>query len=104
MPGPPPRYQPAFPPDFLDFCQHVLRQRTAAYAHHQRARLVLLWHECPCLDNVAAATAVDLHPNSVRLWRQRWHQGDFSLDDLPKSGRKTTFSPRRASAGQGHRL
>jgi len=94
MPGPSPLHQPVFPPYFVECCQQVLRQRTASYARHQRARLVLLLHEQPSLDSATAAGRVALHPNSVRLWRQRWGQGDFSLEDLPGRGRKATFSPR----------
>jgi hypothetical protein len=104
MPGPPPLHQPAFPPYFVESCQQLLRQRTASFAHHQRARLVLLLHACPLLDSATAAGAVALHPNSVRLWRRRWCQGDFSLDDLPGRGRTATFSPRRTGRRQGHRL
>jgi hypothetical protein len=29
-----------------------------------------------------------LHPNSVRLWRRRWAEGDFTLEDEPGRGRK----------------
>jgi hypothetical protein len=93
IPGPSPLHQPVFLPYFVEFCQQILRQRSASYAQHQRARLVLLLHEHPALDSATAATRVALHPNSVRLWRQRWCQGDFSLEDLPGRGRKTTFPP-----------
>ena len=81
MPGPIPVHQPAFPAEFLEECQRLVRRRTVALARYQRARLVLLLHESPTISNVAAGSAVELHPNSVRLWRRRWTQGDFSLDD-----------------------
>ena len=57
--------------------------RTAASHLRQRARLVLLLHECPSLSNVQAAARLDLHPNCVRLWRQRWAQGQFTLAGRP---------------------
>ena len=56
------------------------------------------------LSNVAAGAVVELHPNSVRLWRRRWAQGDFSLADQAGRGRKLDFSPSRPSRRQSHRL
>jgi transposase len=61
--------------------------------------LVLLLHESPTLSNVAAAAHLDLHPNSIRRWRQRWAGGRFTLEDDSGRGRKPTFSPPRS----GHR-
>jgi len=55
--------------------------------------LVLLLHYQPTLSNVQAAACVGLHPNSVRLWRQRWAKGIFDLEDQPGRGRKPSFSP-----------
>jgi hypothetical protein len=55
--------------------------------------LVLLLQEFPTLSNVAAAAAVDLHPNSIRLWRKRWANGCFTLEDESGRGRKPIFSP-----------
>ena len=63
------------------------------------ARLVLLLHESPALSNVGAAAHLDLHPNSIRRWRQRWAAGQFTLEDEPGRGRKPVFSP----PGPGHR-
>jgi hypothetical protein len=100
MSGPAPAYQPAFPTAFVEHCQQLVRQRTIEYGQHQRAQLVLLFQESPLLSNTAAATAVALHPNSVRLWRQRWAQGNFSLDDQGGRGRKASFSPSRPSSCQ----
>ena len=47
-------------------------------------------------SHVAAGAVVELHPNSVRLWRRRWAQGDFSLVEQPGRGRKPVFSTLRA--------
>ena len=101
MPGPSPLYQPCFPADFLVEARLLSRRRTAKAHLLQRARLVLLLHEQPDLSNVAAGTQVGLHPNSVRLWRQRWAQGQFVLEDRPGRGRKPTFSP--SGSRPGHR-
>jgi transposase len=93
VPGPPPRHRPCFPDDFLAEARRLVRARTAAAHLRQRARLVLLLHESPALSNVAAAARIDLHPNSIRLWRQRWAEGRFTLEDEPGRGRKPVFSP-----------
>ena len=93
MPGPLPAYRPRFPADFLQQARLALRRRTVRFQSRQRARLVLLLHEQPHLSNVAAGARVQLHPDSVRLWRGRWARGQFSLDDQPGRGRKPLFSP-----------
>jgi DNA-directed RNA polymerase specialized sigma24 family protein len=93
MPGPPPRYCPAFPDEFLAEAKRLVRARTAASHLRQRARLALMLHECPSLSNVEAAARLDLHPNSIRLWRQRWAKGHFTFDDDTGRGRKPVFSP-----------
>lgn len=93
MPGPPPRYHPTFPDEFLAEARRLVRARTAASHLRQRAHLVLLLQDCPTLTNAAAATRLDLHPNSIRLWRQRWAKGRFTFEDAPGRGRKPVFSP-----------
>jgi hypothetical protein len=93
MPGPPPQYRPSFPDEFLAEARRLAAARTAASHLRQRAQLVLLLHEAPTLSNVAAAAEIDLHPNSIRLWRKRWATGQFTLEDAPGRGRKPVFSP-----------
>jgi transposase-like protein len=93
MAGPPPLYRPTFPDEFLAEARRLTAARTAASHLRQRAELVLLLHESPAITNVAAAARIDLHPNSIRLWRQRWAQGNFTLEDAPGRGRKPVFSP-----------
>jgi hypothetical protein len=104
MPGLAPLDQPTFPTEFLDQCREIARRRAVPQGEHQRARLVLLLHESPVLSNVAAGSAVDLHPNSVRLWRRRWAQGGFSLVDQAGRGRKPVFPPPRPGHCQGRRV
>jgi hypothetical protein len=72
MSGPPPQARPTFPPEFVAEAERLLRQRTAAAHLRQRARLALLLHEQPLLSHLQAGALVELHPNSVRLWRKRW--------------------------------
>jgi hypothetical protein len=104
MPGPIPAYRPEFPHAVVEEALRIVRQRKVAYALWQRASLVLFLHNNPNLSNVAAAEAVHLHPNAVRLWRKRWAWGDFVLHDAPRSGRPATFSPARTSRRQKRRL
>jgi transposase-like protein len=99
MPGPPPLYRPDFPAEFVAQAQHLVRRRTVSYQLRQRARLVLLLQQQPLLSNVAAAAQVELHPNSVRHWRQRWAKGDFGLEDESGRGGQSEFSPLGAGAG-----
>ena len=93
MPGPAPHYLPTFPEEFLAEARRLTAARTAASHLRQRARLVLLLHEDPTLSNVQAAALVDLHPNSIRLWRRRWAGGQFHFQDESGRGRKPVFSP-----------
>jgi hypothetical protein len=93
MPGPAPLDLPAFSPEFLEECRGLVRRRTVSLARYQRARLALLLCESPAMSNVAAGAIVELHPNSIRLWRRRWAHGDFSLADQAGRGRKPDFSP-----------
>lgn len=93
MSGPAPAYQPVFPPAFLEQAERFVHQRTVAFQLRQRATLVLLLHQQPLLSNATAAAQVQLHPNSVRLWRQRWAKGNFVLEDKAGRGRKPLFSP-----------
>jgi transposase len=93
MPGPLPHYRPSFPDEFLAEAQRLVAARTAASHLRQRARLVLLLHEHPSISNVEAAARLALHPNCVRRWRQRWAQGNLTLEDAPGRGRKPVFSP-----------
>ncbi len=104
MPGPAPLYRPDFPAPFVAQARQLVRQRTVPYHLHQRARLVLLLHADPLQSNVAAAAAVHLHPNAVRLWRRRWARGRFVLEDAAGRGRKAQFSPLGPGARQSRRL
>src|SRR3954469_4941687 len=81
VPGPLPLHRPTFPDEFLAEARRLFHARTAASRLRQRARLVLLLHESPTLSNVAASARLDLHPSSIRRWRQRWATGHFTFED-----------------------
>ena len=98
VPGPPPLHRPSFPDEFLAEARRLFLARTAASHLRQRARLVLLLHESPTLSNAAAAARLDLHPNSIRRWRQRWAGGQFTLEDDSGPGPQAGLFPPR----QGH--
>ena len=93
MPGPLPHYRPIFTEEFLAEARRLVQARTGASHLRQRARLVLLLYEQPALSNVEVAVQLDLHPNCIRRWRQRWANGRFTLEDNSARGCKPVFSP-----------
>ena len=101
MASPSPLYQPCFPTEFVVQARLLSSRRTAPAHLLQRAKLVLLLHHQPDLSNVEAGARIGLHPNSIRLWRQRWAKGQFVLDDQAGRGRKPTFSPPGPRPGHG---
>ncbi len=54
MPGPAPAYQPTFTEEEIAQCQRLVRQHTAPQVQVYRAKLALLLHDHPALDNVSA--------------------------------------------------
>ena len=104
MPGPAPQYNPAFTADDIATCERVVRQHSAPQAQVYRAKLALLLHSDPAIDNVAAGRRLDKHENWVRYWRRTWVHEGFRLSDKPGRGRKPTFSPSAGGDGQGARL
>jgi hypothetical protein len=104
VPGPSPHYRPSFPDDFLSEARRLVAARTAASHLRQRAQLVLLLHEHPGISNVDLAARLDLHPNCVRRWRQRWAEGNFTFQDAQGRGRKAAFSPAGPGGRRLHRL
>lgn len=104
MPGPSPHYHPRFSDQFLAEARRLVAARTAPAHQRQRARLVVLLHEHPSISNVELGSRLDLHPNCVRRWRQRWTEGNLTLEDAPGRGRKPTFSPSGPSRRRLHRV
>ena len=101
MPGPLPQYQPTFEAEQIACCERLVRQQTAPQAQVYRAKLALLLHEQPTLDNPAAARRLGKHANWVRYWRRLWAIEGFRLADKAGRGRKPAFPPAGRGDGQG---
>jgi len=93
MAGPAPTYQPTFSEAQLAACRALLRRQSAPQAQAYRAKLVLLLHADPRLDNEAAGRALGKHANWVRYWRRIWVREGFRLTDKPGRGGKPALSP-----------
>lgn len=101
MAGPAPHYQPTFTADELALCERIVRRSHAPQNQVARAKLALLLHAQPALDNVAAGRRLGKHENWVRSWRKAWATEGFRLADRGGQGRKPTFSPLGDRHGQG---
>ena len=101
MPGPAPAYRPTFTDEHLAACQRVVRQHSAPQAQVYRAKLALLLHDEPALDNVAAGRQLGKHENWVRYWRRIWATAGFRLAARGGQGRKPAFPPAAGRLGQG---
>ncbi len=93
MAGPPPTYQPTFSDAQVAECRALLRRQSAPQAQAYRAKLALLLHADPRLDNEAAGRALGKHANWVRYWRRSWVREGFRLTDKPGRGGKPALSP-----------
>jgi hypothetical protein len=93
MAGPAPAYQPTFSDAHLAACQALLRRHSAPQAQVYRAKLALLLHAQPALDNEAAGRALGKHANWVRYWRRAWVREGFRLTDKPGRGAKPAVPP-----------
>ena len=100
MAGPAPLYQPTFTPEQVATCQHLVRRHTAPQAQAYRAKLALLLHDQPAVDNEAAGRQLGKHANWVRYWRRIWATTGFRLTDAPGRGRKPAFSPPAGGDGE----
>jgi len=101
MPGPLPLYQPTFTDEQIAACARVVRQHTARQAQVYRAKLALLLHAQPTLDNPTAGRHLGKHENGVRYWRHLWATQGFRLADKPGRGRTPAFPPTGRGHGQG---
>ncbi len=66
MSGPAPHYQPTFTVEQVATCHQLIRRQSAPQAEVYRAKLVLLLHADPALNNVAAGRRLGKHENWVR--------------------------------------
>jgi hypothetical protein len=101
MAGPAPTYQPTFSEAQIVECRALIRRQNAPQAQVYRAKLALLLHAAPGLDNEAAGRQLGKHANWVRYWRKTWARDGFRLADKPGRGRKPAFSPSGGRHGQG---
>jgi len=101
MAGPPPTYQPTFSDAQVAACRALLRRQSAPQAQAYRAKLALLLHDDPRLDNEAAGRALGKHANWVRYWRRIWVREGFRLTDRPGRGAKPALSPPGGGDGEG---
>lgn len=99
MPGLKPIYRPKFTSAQVSEAERIAKKRSEFFSVVQRAKLVLLLHERPDLENPIAARQLGRHENWVRYWRKRWVTEGFSLTDKGGRGRKPAFSPTRARTG-----
>ena len=73
----------------------------APQARVYRAKLALLPHEQPAVDNVTAGKRLGTHENWARSGRRIWTTDGFRLTDKPGRGRTPTLPP--AAGRHGHR-
>lgn len=90
MPRSQPKYRVDLTPEQVDYLMKLSRCYTAAFAHVQRARILLLAHRST--SNAEIARQVGCSLQTVRNWRRRWTH-DPTLDDATRSG-----CPRRLTA------
>src|SRR4029450_4910767 len=92
MPGPLPKYAINLTAEQAMHLQQLSACSTAPFAAVQRARILLLAHQYPTWQNAAIARHVGCCVNTVKRWRQRWHQSE-SVRDAPRAGTRRTFTP-----------
>lgn len=93
MPGLKPIYCPVFTEDQIKAAERISTKHSAPFNQVQRAKLALLLHDRPDIENPVAGQILGRHENWVRYWRKRWCNEGFSLTDKHRSGRKSAFSP-----------
>jgi hypothetical protein len=63
MPGLKPRYRPSFSVNQIEEAERISNKHTAPHNKVQRAKLVLLLHQQPDMDNPQAARFLGRHEN-----------------------------------------
>jgi transposase len=91
MRGPLPKYAIYLTAEQEIRLQQLSACYTAPFAEVQRARILLLAHQCPTRRNADIARQVGCAVNTVKLWRQRWQTTDF-LQDAPRPGCTRAFT------------
>ncbi len=101
MSRPSPLYRPAFAAEQIAQCARLVGQHSAPQAVVYRAKLALLLHAEPALDNPAAGRQLGKHENWVRYWRCAWATEGFRLHDKAGRGHKPAFPSGGRRHGQG---
>jgi hypothetical protein len=86
-------YQPQFTEEQLAEARRVAAQHSASHAQVLRARLALVLAENPSVAHEIAGERCGLKKHTVYKWRRRWCQQGWSLEDAPRPGRPSAFSP-----------
>lgn len=71
--------------------KHLSLCHMAPWVEVQRARILVLAHECPDRSNYYIAERVGSTVDMVKKWRRRW-QKEPSIKSLPRSGAPRKFS------------
>ena len=101
MAGPAPTYQPTFTDEQVATCRQLIRRHTAPQAQVYRAKLALLLHTEPALDNVAAGRRLGKHENWVRYWRRIWATRGLPPDRPAGARAQARLSPPAGGDGDG---
>jgi transposase len=81
----------------------IARKYTSPYRDVIRAKIVL--YAAQGLDNDKIAQRLDTPRQVVSKWRKRFfEQGMAGLEELPRQGRPSVFSPRYRRRRKGPRL
>jgi transposase len=92
MPGPQPKYVITLTPEQEVRLQRVSSCYMAPFAIVQRAQIVLYAFQYPAWTNATIAQRLGCSVTTVKRWRRRW-QATESLRDVPRAGRRRTFTP-----------
>lgn len=93
MPGPQHQYKINLDEMQASQLKHISKSYTLPYGEVVRAKVILLSNQHPEWENSQITQAVGCSLTTVKKWRQRWVNGDTSLQDSPRSGAPRLFSP-----------
>lgn len=83
--------------------EHLARQYTSPYRDVVRAKLIL--YAAEGLSNDVIASRLDLPRQIVSKWRKRFFELRLpGLEERPRGGRPSRFSPQRRRPGKGPRV
>ena len=84
--------------------RHALEQRAAQYTlpYREVVRAKIVLFAAQGLENTVIGERLDLPRPVVSKWRQRFFRHRLAgLDDLPRGGRPSVFSPSAGRPGEG---